>query len=440
MATFKALVRAHQKRRDGTYCVSIRVTHKGKHKYMATGLYAGKEDVTKSLKIKNSIILDATEATIKEYRTRCNELGVALEKYDVKQLCEILKAPKTGEWHVSFFDYAEKVIATKSEGTAKTYRAAVGWLRRYAGDEVALSDISKKFISGLLKYIDTHKVERNTKKQGDSIPFAVIHKIKSIYKEARKEFNDEELGVIHLPFNPFEHIEVKSGEAPEKRAISVEKIRELSVLHIDDGAQPLLSFSRDVFLLSFALMGANIADMYEWRADQYKGGRITYKRKKTRARRADGALISVKVQPEILPLLEKYADPDGVYLFDFVRRYNGSNNMSWCIAPQMKRIGKLIGEEDLTFYAARHSWATIALNDAGVDKYTVHEGLNHAGGAMAITDVYIKKDWTRLDKANRAVLDFVQLPPLGKEGKKNPSSEEADEGEPNKITRNNKGD
>ena len=124
-------------------------------------------------------------------------------------------------------------------------------------------------------------------------------------------------------------------------------------------------------------------------------------------------MISVKVQPEILPLLEKYADPDGVYLFDFSHRYGAANNMSWRIAYQMKRIGKLIGEDDFTFYAARHSWATIALNDAEVDKYTVHECLNHAGGAMAITDVYIKKNWTRLDKANRAVLDFVQLSPLG---------------------------
>lgn len=417
MATFKALVRAHQKRRDGTYCVSIRVTHKGKHKYMATGLYAAKDDVTKSLKIKNSIILDATEATIKEYRTRCNELGVALEKYDVKQLCEILKAPKTGEWHVSFFDYAEKVIATKSEGTAKTYRVAVGWLRRYAGDTVALSDISKKFLSGLLEYIDTHKGERNNKKQGGFIAFAVMQKLRNIYKEARKEFNDYELGMVRLPFNPFENLEVKNGEAAEKRAVSAEKIREISALHIDEAAQPLLSFGRDVFLLSFALMGANVADMYEWRADQYKDGRITYKRKKTRARRADSALISVKVQPEILPLLEKYADPDGVYLFDFSHRYGNSNKMSWSIAYQMKQLGVMIGEDNLTFYAARHSWATIALNDAGVDKYTVHECLNHAGGAMAITDVYIKKDWTRLDKANRAVLDFVQFPPLGGEDK-----------------------
>ena len=427
MATFRALVRAHQKRRDGTYCVSIRVTHKGKHKYMATGLYASKDDVTKSLKIKNSIILDATEATIKEYRTRCNELGVALEKYDVKQLCEILKAPKTGEWHVSFFDYAEKVIATKSEGTAKTYRVAVGWLRRYAGDTVALSDISKKILSGLLEFIDTHKGERNSKKQGGCIAFSVMQKLRNIYKEARKEFNDHELGMVRLPFNPFENLKVKSGEAAEKRAISAEKIREISALHIDESAQPLLSFSRDVFLLSFALMGANVADMYEWKSGQYKEGRITYKRKKTRARRADGALISVEVQSEILPLLEKYADPDGVYLFDFSRRYDGSNNMSWSIAYQMKQLGAKIGEEDLTFYAARHSWATIALNDAGVDKYTVHECLNHAGGAMAITDVYIKKNWTRLDKANRAVLDFVQFPPLG-EDNKNPSSEEADEG------------
>jgi hypothetical protein len=39
---------------------------------------------------------------------------------------------------------------------------------------------------------------------------------------------------------------------------------------------------------------------------------------------------------------------------------------------------------------------------------TIHEALNHASDAnMKITDVYVKKDFTRIWEANRKVLDYV---------------------------------
>ena len=75
----------------------------------------------------------------------------------------------------------------------------------------------------------------------------------------------------------------------------------------------------------------------------------------------------------------------------------------------MKKIGALIGVDDLEFYAARHSWATIAANDAGVDKYTVHTALNHVDDSMRVTDIYIKKSWDPIDQANRKVLDLLSL-------------------------------
>ena len=63
----------------------------------------------------------------------------------------------------------------------------------------------------------------------------------------------------------------------------------------------------------------------------------------------------------------------------------------------------------MEFYAARHSWATIARNDADVDKYTVHSALNHVDEEMKATDIYIKKSWDPIDRANRKVLDLVKL-------------------------------
>ena len=75
----------------------------------------------------------------------------------------------------------------------------------------------------------------------------------------------------------------------------------------------------------------------------------------------------------------------------------------------LKKIGNRLEIEDLEFYAARHSWATIAVNDAEVDKYTVHQSLNHVDDSMRVTDIYLKKSWDPIDKANRKVLDLMSL-------------------------------
>ena len=413
MATFKALVLSHQKRKDGTYNVKIRVTHNRRHKYLPTPLYAGKDDLTKSLKIKNYLILDATEAIIKDYRTKCSVLGVAVAQYDVDQLCDILNEPDKGEWKVNFFEYAETFIAKgKAQKTQRGYQSALSWLERYAGKNLLLSDISKSFLLGLLAFIEENKDKSNRSVTGNTIAPYVFDKLAAIFRGARNEYNDEELEIMRLPFDPFAKIEIKKPPQAEKRAISAEKMRAVAMIGREEKVTKNIELMRDAFLLSFGLLGANLVDMYNWTADQYKDGRITYKRQKTRGRRADGALISIKVEPELVPLMEKYADPKGEFVFNFARLSSSIECFHTKIGTPIKEIGRLIGEPNLTFYAARHSWATIALNDAGVDKYTVHEGLNHAGGEMAITDVYIKKDWTRLDKANRAVLDFVQLPPL----------------------------
>lgn len=56
MATFKAEVYAHQKKKDGTYNIKIRVTHNGEKRYLATPfLYIRKILPRKPLKSKISI-------------------------------------------------------------------------------------------------------------------------------------------------------------------------------------------------------------------------------------------------------------------------------------------------------------------------------------------------------------------------------------------------
>jgi integrase len=70
-------------------------------------------------------------------------------------------------------------------------------------------------------------------------------------------------------------------------------------------------------------------------------------------------------------------------------------------------VVKVMRLQNFSFYSARHSWATIAHNDLRIDKWTVHEGLNHVDNATKITDVYIKRDFTRINEANFKVIEYV---------------------------------
>ena len=78
----------------------------------------------------------------------------------------------------------------------------------------------------------------------------------------------------------------------------------------------------------------------------------------------------------------------------------------------MALIAERVGMDSLTFYAARHTWATIARSAAvGIEKATVHEALNHVDRDMRVTDIYIDRDWSVIWKANEKVLKkFTWLP------------------------------
>ena len=149
----------------------------------------------------------------------------------------------------------------------------------------------------------------------------------------------------------------------------------------------------------------NTADLYN--CTELNDGVITYYRTKTTSRRNDKAKMKVKVPALIMPLLNKYKDIKGQRVFNFYNNYNTADSFNKAVNYGLKEIGKLIGVDDLEYYAARHSWATLAVNKVGIDKYTVHAALNHIDEAMKVTDIYIERDFEMENEANRKVLEYV---------------------------------
>jgi integrase len=156
-------------------------------------------------------------------------------------------------------------------------------------------------------------------------------------------------------------------------------------------------------------MGMNTADLYLCEELAESKGRytITYNRAKTSARRSDKARISVDVHPFLIPLFEKYRNPRKGKIFSFVNRYCDYTQLNKSVNKGLKEVGKAIGIDDLEFYAARHTFATIARNKLGYDKSTVGEALNHVEKENKITDIYIQKDFSIINKLNKEVIEYV---------------------------------
>ena len=151
-------------------------------------------------------------------------------------------------------------------------------------------------------------------------------------------------------------------------------------------------------------MGMNSADLYE--ATEYDGLTLSYCRAKTRDRRADRARMEVTVPAEVKPLFERYKGRSG-HVFNFCERYSSPADFNRAINVGLKQIGRELAIERLQFYAARHSMATIAANEAGVDRWTVNLMLNHTDTALRVTELYIRRDFAPINEANRRVLDWV---------------------------------
>lgn len=396
MATFKAMIKKGNKKADGTWNVVIRFTHKTKVRFIPTTIYITKKDITASFKIKNANILDRCNDIIKEYRNRLSELSLEFNDIDIDTIVSYIRQKKENKG-VSFTRFAAKWIEESTIKGIKNYKTALNALCSFVGrDNILCEEINVK----------TMKAFENALKDRPRAQSLYPNCIKTMFNAAKEYYNDEDNDIIRIKHSLDKYKPVEQNIA-EKRALDVETIRRIFALPYDNimvkGKSSRHDLALDCFRLSFCLMGMNSADLYY--ADKLEDNVIIYDRMKTKDRRRDKAEIQVKITDYIKPLVEKYKGKERV--FNFYERFTTMESFNRAINIGLKEIGKELGIERLQFYAARHSMATIAVNDVGISKYIVNDMLNHTDQSLKITELYIKKDFNYINEANVKLLDYV---------------------------------
>ena len=418
MLTFKAEVLKSKKRSDGTYNVKIRMTYNREVKRLSTNIFVKQEDLTKSFKLKNPKFIKEADTIVRYYQEVCARLQLDINHYTLDDIIAHLKGEQIKSQEIDFIQFSREWITHATIKGAENYTTAINALVAFLGqEELKISQLTKGLLERFASYINARREVKVKEliRQGKRVPSnralsLYLGSIRHLFNEAKKHYNDYDRNIILIGSSPFENFKIPKQEATRKRAISADLIREiykLPYLYNSRGkeTQGRYNLAKDCFILSFCLIGINSADLYN--CSELDSNVITYYRTKTTSRRVDKAKMQVKVPALIMPLLKKYRDIKGQRIFNFYHHYSTADSFNKAINYGLKEIGKLIGVDDLEYYAARHSWATLAVNKVGIDKYTVHSALNHIDEAMKVTDIYIERDFEPENEANRLVMEYV---------------------------------
>ena len=419
MLTINAEIRANGQRSDGTYNVKLRFTLNRKMRRLATSLFVTNKDLTKNLKIKqSSTVKKDVDNLIRSYQEKCAKLQIDFNHYTIDEVMEYLDCEQLKQQTIDFIKFSREWIASSTIKGAPNYATAINALVRFIGKETLdVNQITLDFLEQFKSFLNKEREARAKKllEQGKRVPSnrslsLYLVSMKKLFNEAKKKYNRKDKNLILIPNSPFDDFTIPKQESTRKRAISADIIRKVWKLPYKDmkkgyKATCRYNLAKDCFTLSFCLMGINSADLYN--ASEMNGQTITYYRTKTKDRRLDKAKMEVEVPIIVQPLVEKYKDKTGKRLFNFYQYYSTHKAFNKAINYGLKEIGAELGIDDLEYYAARHSWATIALNKVGIDKYTVHAALNHVDESMRVTDIYIERDFVNENKANAKVVRYV---------------------------------
>ena len=420
MITLKPIIIQGNTRKDGTTPVYIRLTQHGVTRRLPTNIICRPSDLTRGGRIKSADIISKGNALCDRMRATLDTLPPSLvDTWTADQVAAHIRQSLAGDdFRLDFFAfgeaYAEGMKAAPK--TRKSYLWALNALERYIGRRsLDVNEITRALLLGFVDYIDAEpKMHRKTAHRGVS-PTSVkkvpggassraVAKLSAIYEAAKFKYNDEDTGCIRIPRSPFRGLDLKTPPSKGQDALSVEVMQRV----IDArGETRTERTALAVFVVSFLTQGANLADLYRQR--DFAGDVWRYNRKKTEHRRADGAEMRVTLQPELSEFVGRLrsAGPRGWWLPALHLLGTNADGCTLLVNRGLRSWCEREGLPPFTFYAARHTWATLARR-IGVEKATVDEALCHVGD-FSVADIYAERAWHLHAEANRRVISLFSF-------------------------------
>jgi len=383
MASLKPVIRKSKIKIDHKCTIYIRLCQDRKVTYIKTPWSIEPRFMGADGRIKPSYpgyttLNRAIYRLLVQYNSIIDNLGPEVIFIDINTLTNKLKGH--GDSGTDFTGYAgariTRLKAQKRLSYAESYQVMLTHLKRHTSKESLLfKEITVDFLQGFEHYLFLRGCKVNTIR-------IYLNSIRAIFNHAID--ND----VIRQEIFPFRKFRIKQ-EQTQRRTLSIDQIRKL----MTGPYLPAQQRSVDIFMLIFYLIGINLKDLLYLRPEDYRDGRVYYRRLKT------GSLFSVKVFPQADAIIQKYRGEK--YLLSFLD--NDDSYMHYkCFLKETNKRLRIAFTMHISTYTSRYSWATMA-SSLSVPKDVISVALGHILGS-AVTNLYIDFDLHKVDEANELII------------------------------------
>ncbi len=392
MATLSLRLDRRRAKARGLYPIQFLLSHKSSVTTIGTGIAIRPEhwngQINKAVVPKcpnaRAINLILEELYFKYSNAlRKLEINDQIAGKGVTEIRRMLLGPQTKEPRELMTDYFRRFAATRrTDSSQASYLYTLKVLREFGGNDIPFDTVD----AGWLKALDTHLAEQHL-----SVNTRAIH-FRNIRAVINGAIDEKLLGLDAYPFRKFKIATAHK----EKEALSREQLLRVMAYSTPN---PLLQVARDMFMLSFYLCGMNLIDLFL--LERLHNGRAHFVRTKTAGR--NPSPVSLLVQPEAAAIIARYAGQE--HVLRFAEEHMAYSTFLNRIQKAMRAIAAELGIEAMTFYTARHTWATMA-DRIGISEKEITKALGHADRSIAAR-YYIAYDWTKVDRANRQVIDYL---------------------------------
>ena len=386
MATLRLYLDTRRKRADGTCSIRLAVNHHGDTAFISLNQFIKPDEWDKRLcRVRKRPDKDALNDFLLDRLNFYNRMIMRAQCKDsfrgditARQLRDLIlqEACPEKEAPITLRSVFKKYMAREMRpNTRISYNATWHSIEGFcpSAESLSLEDINLDWLERFKNYLSGVGVAHNS----------IVAKFRCLRAVFNYAIDNE-----YTEKYPFRRFKISMKETPY-RDLKVDELRAvISTAGLSEKRQRFV----DAFLLSFLLLGINSHDMYNLTAANVVDGRLVYTRLKT------GKKYSILLQPEAVALLEKYKGKNK--LLSFCEDFKSYNSFVTCMNDTFHGI-----RDGLTSYYARYSWASIAFN-LGISKDVVSLALGHSFG-VRVTDTYINADLSRVDEANRKVIDWV---------------------------------
>lgn len=334
--------------------------------------------------------IDSDMVLLKRIIYNLDNCGVA---YSVDDVVSRYKSPQS---HILVLDYMnlqiKQLCAANRIGTAKNYEKTMCSFSEFLGSvKLPLSAMTEQVIIDYNSFLIRRGLIRN------SVSF-YMRVLRAIYNKAVRQKLIEQT----YPF-----VDVYTGiDHTRKRAVPESVIAKLCCVELSEGSP--LALCRDIFVFSYCTRGMAFVDIAYLRKTNVQNGTICYARRKT------GQLMSIKIEPCIQRIMDRYINSDSPYIFpllssvDVVKSYEQYRFALNTHNRLLGRLSEILGCGcKLTSYTSRHSWATAARNH-NVPISVISQGMGHS--SEKTTQIYLTMlENSIVDDANRGIIDSLKI-------------------------------